>query len=62
MQKKNIVALEQLDRQKKGVRGASWLWSNWIVKKHKQRETSQLETTPLLGRTSKKCIMTLMVF
>jgi hypothetical protein len=28
MQKKSIMALEQLDHQKKGARRASWLWNN----------------------------------
>jgi hypothetical protein len=45
MQKKSIMALEQLDHPKKGARKAL-----------------QFETTTLLRSTSKKCIMTFIVF
>jgi len=34
IRKRSIMALEQLDHQKKGARGAPWVWNNWIVKKH----------------------------
>jgi hypothetical protein len=43
MQKKSIMALEQLGHQKKGARRASWLWNNWIVRKHKQENHHSLK-------------------
>jgi hypothetical protein len=43
VQKKSIMALEQLNHQKKGARRASWLWNNWIARKHKQEKHHNLK-------------------
>jgi hypothetical protein len=59
MRNMNMV-LEQLDCQERGARGASWLRSNWITG-HTSKKTSQLETTALLGSTSKRSIMALII-
>jgi hypothetical protein len=62
MRKRNMMALEQLDFQKRGTRGNIMALEQLDYWEAQVRKTSQLETTALLGSTSKRYIISLIFF
>ncbi len=56
------MALEQLDFQKRGTRGNIMALEQLDYWEAQVRKTSQLETTALLGSTSKRYIISLIFF